>query len=102
MTDLTPSQLTADKLLLARIGALSESTLPLIAREDPREEDLEAALRLDAERSFQRALCHRVWWNLSAAERDRVRRAVRSEWPEHRRRMCGPLFDLDCMEEIES
>ena len=67
---------SADRVLLNRIRELAADTAPLQLPPVGADESEEMLSLRKAERSFQTALCRRVWYRLSAADRNRIRGEV--------------------------
>lgn len=86
--------------LCDHVRALGTDTLPQISRHPEQPENLEAIQRERAESYFQFALCRRIWWNLTPAERDLIRRIVLAEHPYHGRHLELYALESDCIAEV--
>lgn len=76
MNSEAPTDIRTDTALLRRVLTLAEDTRPL-QLPPVRADDSEEMLSLrKAERSFQTALCRRVWYRLPAMDRSRIRGEV--------------------------
>lgn len=69
--------------------------------DDGNEEDLVLMKRKEAEEFFQRAMCRRIWWRLTAKERSEIRASLIAHDPSYKRDMQSDLMEYRCIKEIE-
>lgn len=91
--------LERDHHLIGRVLQLSIETRLLISPEADAD-TVEELMRFRAECSFQYAHCQRIWWNLTAAERDRVRWSILADHPLYKQHMDATAFEGHCIAEV--
>ncbi|MBI1812377.1 hypothetical protein HYR82_01170 [Candidatus Peregrinibacteria bacterium] len=64
-------------------------------------ETLEELERRKAETQYVRALCQRIWWNLSAKERTFIRTKILAANPSYRKNPENYFLQHECIEEVK-
>ena len=88
-------------LLQMRIQELGKQIAPIEFPQATGHESLEELERIEAEERFQRALCTRIWWNLTAEERAVIRSKIIAANSYYQKHPTGMILQSDCIEEVQ-